>query len=162
MNDILTLSEMGSAPQQRRLISLDEPLQIALMNLQHHIEQSAAIISVRELPEVRTDRTQMVMVFQNLVGNALKYRRAEPPHIRIEAELQGSDWRVSVADNGQAFKPEHASLIFNAFKRLHGSDIKGSGIGLATCKRIIERSGGRIWAESVLGQGSTFFFTLPA
>ena len=162
MNDILTLSEMGNAPQQRRLISLDEPLQIALTNLKHHIEHNGATISIGELPEMPADRTQMVMVFQNLIGNGLKYRRAEAPHIRIEAARAGSDWRVSVTDNGEGFNPEYASAIFEPFKRLHGTDIKGSGVGLATCKRIIERSGGRIWAESELGRRSTFFFTLPA
>jgi signal transduction histidine kinase len=107
----------------------------------------------------------MVMVFQNLIGNALKYRRAEAPHVRIEAVQEGGgggDWRVSVADNGQGFKPEQTAVIFEPFKRLHGKDIKGSGIGLATCKRIIERSRGRIWAESIPGHGSTFYFTLPA
>jgi PAS domain S-box-containing protein len=162
MKDILTFSEMGSAPQQLRLISLDEPLQIALANLRHHIEAAGATISVGTLPQVRSDRTQMVMVFQNLIGNAIKYRREEAPHVRIEAVEEGSDWRVSVGDNGQGFNPEQASAIFEPFKRLHGTDIKGSGIGLATCKRIVERSGGRIWAESTPGQGSTFFFTIPA
>jgi light-regulated signal transduction histidine kinase (bacteriophytochrome) len=165
MNDILTFSEMGNAPQQLQLLSLDEPLQIALANLKHHIEGHGATIVVGALPQVRSDRTQMVMVFQNLIGNALKYRRAEAPHVRIEAVQEGGgggDWRVSVADNGQGFKPEQTSVIFEPFKRLHGKDIKGSGIGLATCKRIIERSRGRIWAESIPGYGSTFFFTLPA
>jgi light-regulated signal transduction histidine kinase (bacteriophytochrome) len=161
MTDILTFSEMGSAPQQRRLISLDEPLHVALTNLQHHIEHNAATISIGDLPEVWTDHTQMVMVFQNLVGNSLKYRGAERPRIRIEAVLEGDDWRISVADNGQGFSPEYTFAVFEPFKRLHGIEIKGSGIGLATCKRIIERSGGRIWAESMPGQGSTFFFTLP-
>jgi light-regulated signal transduction histidine kinase (bacteriophytochrome) len=162
MEDILTFSEMGNAPQQRTLISLDRPLQLALANLQHHIEHNGAIITSGSLPEVRSDRTQMVMVFQNLIGNALKYRRAEAPHIHIEAVEEGSDWRISVADNGQGFDPVHASAIFEPFRRLHGKNIKGSGIGLATCKRIVERLGGRIWAESVPGQGSTFFFTLVA
>lgn len=162
MEDILTFSEMGSAPQQRKLISLDYPLQLALANLRHHIEQNGARITVGALPEVLIDRTQMVMVFQNLIGNAIKYRRAEIPHIRIEAVRQESAWIISVADNGQGFEPEYASAIFQPFKRLHGKDIKGSGIGLATCTRIVERSGGRIWAESVPERGSTFFFTLPA
>jgi PAS domain S-box-containing protein len=161
MNDILTFSEMGNAPQQRRLIALDDPLQIALANLKHHIDHNGASITIESLPQVRSDRTQMVMVFQNLIGNALKYRRAEPLHIRIEAVQEGSDWRISVADNGQGFEAKYASIIFEPFKRLHGMNIKGSGIGLATCKRIVERSGGRIWAESVPGQGSTFFFTVP-
>jgi PAS domain S-box-containing protein len=161
MGDILTFSEMGNAPQQLRLISLDEPLQMALANLRHHIQYHGATITVGELPQVSSDRTQMVMVFQNLIGNALKYRRTEAPHIRIEAVQQEISWQVSVADNGQGFKPEYASTIFEPFKRLHGKDIKGSGIGLATCKRIVERSGGHIWAASTPGQGSTFFFTIP-
>jgi|SRR6185312_15330985 len=162
MDGILTFSEMGNAPQQLSLISLEDPLRLALANLAHHIEYNGASISIGALPEVRSDRTQMVMVFQNLIGNALKYRRDETPHIRIEAVQEGSDWRISVADNGQGFEAVHASGIFEPFKRLHGKNVKGSGIGLATCKRIVERSGGRIWAESVPGQGSTFFFTIPA
>lgn len=162
MNDVLTFSEMGNAPQQRRLIALTDPLQNALANLKHHIDYNEATITAGSLPEVRSDRTQMVMVFQNLIGNALKYRRDEAPYIRIEAVQEGSEWRISVADNGEGFKAEYAAAIFEPFKRLHGTNIKGSGIGLATCKRIIERSGGRIWAESVPGQGSTFFFTMPA
>jgi PAS domain S-box-containing protein len=162
MNDILTFSEIGNAPQQRRLLSLADPLQLALANLKHHIDHHGATITAESLPEVRSDRTQMVMVFQNLVGNALKYRRDEAPHIRIAAVHEESHWRISVADNGQGFDAEHATVIFEPFKRLHGVNIKGSGIGLATCKRIVERGGGRIWAESVPGQGSTFFFTVPA
>jgi PAS domain S-box-containing protein len=162
MNDMLTFSEMGNAPRQIQPISLSEPLQIALDNLRHHIEHHGASITVGVLPQVRSDRTQMVMVFQNLIGNALKYRRQEAPQVRVEAVQEGSDWQVSIADNGQGFKPEQASAIFEPFKRLHGTDIKGSGIGLATCKRIIVRSGGRIWAKSTPGVGSTFFFTIPA
>jgi signal transduction histidine kinase len=103
------------------------------------------------------------MLFQNLIGNAIKYRRDNCAlQISIEAVHVGIDCRVSVADNGQGFQAEHAAYIFEPFKRLHGTEIKGSGIGLATCKRIVERWGGRIWAESVPGQGSTFFFTIPA
>ena len=162
MNDILTYSEMGTAPLQRRLLSLDDPLQIALANLKHHIDHNGATILVGNLPQVRADLTQIAMVFQNLIGNAIKYRRAEPPQIRIDAAPDESGWRISVADNGQGFNMEHGSAIFEPFKRLHEKTIKGSGIGLATCKRIVERSGGRIWAESTPGQGSTFFFTIPA
>ena len=162
MEGILTFSEMGSAPQQLTVISLKYPLQIAIDNLKHHIENTGLSITIGTLPEVPSDRTQMVMVFQNLIGNALKYRRAEAPEISIEAVRDDSHWRISVADNGQGFDAKYASDIFEPFKRLHGTNIKGSGIGLATCKRIVERSGGRIWAESLPGQGSTFFFTIPA
>lgn len=117
-NDILTYSETGNAPQQLRLISLDDPLQVALANLKHHIEDNGASITVGLLPEVRSGRTQMVMVFQSLIGNALKYRRPEAPHLRIEAVREGGGWRISVADNGQGFEAVYDSAIFEPFKRL--------------------------------------------
>jgi PAS domain S-box-containing protein len=161
MQDILSYSEMSDAPLRRVVVRLGEPLSIALDNLRHHIEQSGATIEFGELPDVTADRTQIVIVLQNLIGNALKYRREVAPHIRITAQDEGSHWRISVSDNGQGFSPEYSSGIFEPFKRLHGPNIQGSGIGLATCKRLIERLGGRIWAESVPGQGSVFSFTLP-
>lgn len=162
MNDLLAYSETGNVPQQCTLVWLDEPLRIALANLQHHIEASGATINISELPSIETDRTQTAMIFQNLIGNAIKYRRVDCPlRISIEAVHLGTHCRVSVADNGQGFEAENAAYIFEPFKRLHGTEIKGSGIGLATCKRIVERLGGTIWAKSVPNQGSTFFFTIP-
>ncbi|HYO79772.1 MAG TPA: ATP-binding protein [Bryobacteraceae bacterium] len=163
MEDILSYSEVANAPQQRTLVALEEPLRIALLNLDHHIRESAAEVTFGPLPEVPADRTQMVMVFQNLVANAIKYRRkGEVPRIRIEGVREDAFWKMSVSDNGEGFEPAYAGNIFEPFKRLHGKDVPGSGIGLATCKRVIERLGGRIWPESVRGQGSTFYFTLPA
>lgn len=162
MQDILTYSEIGNVPQQRTQVSLEEPLKIALLNLQHHIEQNEAMINVEDLPTVLGDRTQIVMVFQNLIGNALKYRRVEVPRIRISSVREGAFWRLSVADNGQGFESDYAETIFKPFRRLHGNNVPGSGIGLATCKRVVERLGGKIWAESTVGAGSTFHFTLPA
>jgi two-component system CheB/CheR fusion protein len=162
MQDILTYSEMGNAPQQHTAVSLEEPLKIALLNLEHHIEQNKAVVVVGDLPTVFADRTQMVMVFQNLIGNSLKYRRVEVPQIRIDSVREGTLWRVSIADNGQGFESDYAETIFKPFRRLHGKNVPGSGIGLATCKRVIERLGGKIWAVSTLGAGSTFYFTLPA
>jgi light-regulated signal transduction histidine kinase (bacteriophytochrome) len=159
MQDILTYSEMGNAPRQRTAVSLQEPLKIALLNLEHHIEQNKAVVVVGDLPTVFADRT---MVFQNLIGNALKYRRVEVPQIRIDSVREGTLWRVSIADNGQGFESDYAETIFKPFRRLHGKNVPGSGIGLATCKRVIERLGGKIWAVSTLGAGSTFHFTLPA
>ena len=103
----------------------------------------------------------MVMVLQNLIGNAIKYRRGIPPIVRISAQKQGEEWHASVSDNGEGFDPQYSQSIFEPFKRLHGTSVPGSGIGLATCRRIIERFGGRIWADSCPGQGSTFHFTLP-
>jgi signal transduction histidine kinase len=163
MEDILSFSEVANAPQQRTLFPLEEPLRIALLNLEHHIKESGADITFGPLPQVPADRTQMVMVFQNLVGNAIKYRRKnEVPRIRIEAVRDDAFWRISVCDNGEGFEAAYAGSIFEPFKRLHGRDVPGSGIGLATCKRVIERLGGRIWPESIRGKGSTFYFTLPA
>ena len=141
---------------------LDEPLKIALLNLEHHIAQNGGKITAGIMPTLPADRTQMVMVFQNLIGNALKYRRVERPQICIEAVREETYWRVSVADNGHGFESEYAETIFNPFRRLHGKNVPGSGIGLATCKRVLDRLGGSIWAESRLGEGSTFYFTLPA
>ena len=161
MHDILSYSEVSNAPQRRVVVGLGEPLGIALENLRHHIEECGATIEFGDLPDVTADRTQIVMVFQNLIGNALKYRREIAPQIRITAQDEGSHWHICVTDNGQGFSPEYSSGIFEPFKRLHGPNIEGSGIGLATCKRVIERLGGRIWADSVAGQGSVFHFTLP-
>jgi signal transduction histidine kinase len=161
MQDILTYSEMSNAVRQPTPVLLEESLQIALANLQHQTAKSGADITVERLPDVRVDRTPIAMVFQNLIGNALKYRREEAPRIRIDAVQEGSHWRLSVSDNGEGFKAEYGAQIFEPFKRLHGPNVPGSGIGLATCKRILERLGGRIWAESTPGEGSTFYFTLP-
>jgi two-component system CheB/CheR fusion protein len=161
MEAILAYSAVENAPQRRTVVSLEDPLKIALQNLQHHIESAGAIIDGRALPSLSTDRTQIVMVFQNLIGNAIKYRGKEPPLIVIEAAKMAGEWQVTVRDNGVGFEQEYAAQIFEPFRRLHGAAIPGSGIGLATCKRIIERLGGKIWAESAPGKGSAFYFTLP-
>jgi light-regulated signal transduction histidine kinase (bacteriophytochrome) len=153
--------EISNAPRQLTLVPLEDSLQIALANLKHDIERNGANISVGTLPNVPGDRTQIAMVFQNLIGNALKYRREETPRIRIDAVQEGSRWRLWVSDNGQGFEAEYSAQIFEPFKHLHGRNIPGSGIGLATCKRIVARLGGRICAESTPGTGSTFYFTLP-
>jgi signal transduction histidine kinase len=142
-------------------VRLADCVDIALANLRHHIEANQVEIAVADLPRVRGDRTQLALVMQNLVGNAIKYRRAAAPDIRIEAAREGDYWRVSVSDNGLGVDPEYAAQIFEPFKRLHGPEVPGSGIGLATCKRIVERLGGRIWVESTPGTGSTFNFTIP-
>jgi light-regulated signal transduction histidine kinase (bacteriophytochrome) len=161
MHDILSYSEVANAPQRRVVVPLQEPLGIALANLEHHIEECGATIDVGDLPSVTADRTQIVMVFQNLIGNALKYRREVSPHIQVAAQQQADHCRISVTDNGEGFSQEYATEIFAPFKRLHGTNVAGSGIGLATCKRVIERLGGHIWADSTPGQGSVFHFTLP-
>ena len=105
----------------------------------------------------------MVRLFQNLIGNAIKYRRpGQPPRVHISADLHGPEWTISIQDNGIGFEPENASAVFAPFKRLHtAEEYPGTGVGLSICRRIVEAQGGRIWAESELGKGATFFFTLP-
>ena len=161
MSDLLAYSQAGSA-QNILVVPLEEPLQMALADLQKEIAAAGARVDCGPMPTVNTDRTLINFVFQNLFSNALKYRAEQPPQVTIAATRVDEAWVVSVGDNGQGFDPQYAEQIFMPFKRLHGRETPGSGIGLATCKRIIERLGGRIWAESAAGKGATFYFTLPA
>jgi two-component system, chemotaxis family, sensor kinase Cph1 len=161
MGDILTYSQVGGA-ENATVIPLQESLQTALTNLQSELDATGALVHYGLLPSLKADRSLLALVFQNLIGNALKFRRAtEAPRIQIESLRSRGEWIVSVADNGQGFDPQYVEQVFLPFKRLHGKEVPGSGIGLATCKRIIDRLGGRIWAEATPGQGATFYFTLP-
>jgi len=128
------------------------------------IQESGASVTHDHLPTVMAEEVPMRLLFQNLIGNAIKYRRPdEPAQIHIRARRKDGLWRFSVADNGIGIEAQHLETIFAPFKRLHGLDeYPGSGIGLAICKKVVERSGGQIWAESTFGQGSTFHFALPA
>ena len=115
------------------------------------------------LPTVFADGSQLVQLFQNLVGNAVKYHGAEPPRIHVSAKHDGDEWIFSVQDNGLGIDPKYFEKVFVMFQRLHGrEEFSGTGIGLTVCKKIVERHGGRIWVESELGKGSTFYFALPA
>jgi light-regulated signal transduction histidine kinase (bacteriophytochrome) len=142
--------------------NLDGVLKTALMNLELTIRESGAEVAASALPVVLCDETQIGQVFQNLIGNAIKYKSADPPIINVSSEQRGEDWVISVKDNGIGIDPQYHERIFGIFKRLHGRELPGTGMGLAICKRIVERHGGRIWVESEHGQGSTFRFTLPA
>jgi signal transduction histidine kinase len=134
----------------------------ALDNLKVVLEESGAVVTYEPLPTVLADATQLLRVFQNLLSNALKFRTAAPPTVHISAERQESAWLFAVRDNGMGIEPQYAERIFVIFQRLHTrSEYPGTGMGLALCKKIVERHGGRIWVESALGQGATFFFTLP-
>jgi signal transduction histidine kinase len=113
------------------------------------------------MPVVRGLESHLVSLFQNLIGNAIKYRSDEPPRIRISVHESDGMYYFEVADNGVGIAPEFHSQVFQAFKRLHGREIDGTGIGLAICKRVVERKGGRIWVESEAGKGAAFKFTLP-
>ena len=133
----------------------------AVSNLEASIRASGALIHHDELPVVVAESFQMVLIFQNLIGNAIKYRSHHPPVIHISATDREECHVISVSDNGEGFPAEDGDRIFDPFERLHGNDIPGTGIGLATCRKIVEAHGGRIWAESELGRGSVFRFTLP-
>ncbi len=130
--------------------------------LEKRIEETGAVITAQPLPKVQGDTSQMAQVFQNLLSNALKYRKPEvPPEVHISANLEGGQWLISVQDNGIGFDPQYAERIFGLFKRLHKDEYPGTGLGLAICKRIVERYRGRMWAEGRLGEGSTIYMALP-
>jgi signal transduction histidine kinase len=162
VQDLLAFSRVGRQGHDLKVIEIGAIVKIAMKNLQAAIEESGAKIVCGLLPSVVADGSQLVQVFQNLVGNAIKFRGPEPPVIRVTAEQQGQDWVLSIADNGIGIAPEHSELVFVIFKCLHArAEYSGSGIGLAICKKIIEQHGGRIWVESQPGKGATFKFTLP-
>ena len=144
-------------------VDASDALRHALVTLTAAIENSSASITCAPLPWVRMHQFQLEQLFQNLVANAIRYRSQEPPRIQVSAEKCGDQCTFSVRDNGIGIDPKHHHRIFGMFKRLHTwSNSPGTGMGLAICKRIVERAGGRIWVESQFGQGSTFFFTVPA
>jgi light-regulated signal transduction histidine kinase (bacteriophytochrome) len=161
IRDLLVYSQTSVHEPQPTAVNAEKVLAMTLMNLQLAISDTGAIVTNDALPTVRIDQIQLGQVFQNLIANAIKYRKpGEPPRIHISAEKKGNNWVFSVKDVGLGFDNQYADQIFGVFKRLHGKDYPGTGIGLSICKKIIERGGGRIWAESDQGVGSTFFFTV--
>ncbi len=130
-------------------------------NLQSAITETHAEVSLAPLPVVEANPLHLTQVFENLIGNALKYRSDKAPRISVSAEENGEHWVFCVEDNGIGIPPEYQAQIFGMFKRLHGDEYPGTGIGLATCKKIVDRHGGTIWVESEPGNGSRFSFTLP-
>jgi len=163
IQDLLAYSRAGEGGKALLEVSGEEAMQAALTNLRVSIEQSGAIVTHGPLPDITTNAMQLTQVFQNLVGNAVKYRGAAVPRIHIGAEQSGDEeWIFSVRDNGLGIDPRYFEKIFVLFQRLHGrNEFAGTGIGLAICKKIVDRLGGRIWVESQTGKGSTFYFALP-
>ena len=147
---------------QGESIDCNEVCQTALGNLAFALSDCAAEVSVAPLPTVVAEHAHFIQLFQNLIGNALKYRaKARHPQIHVSAEQRDGYWVFSVKDNGIGISPEYHDRIFGVFKRLHGRDVPGTGIGLAICKRIVDHHGGRLWLESEVGRGSTFYFSFP-
>jgi light-regulated signal transduction histidine kinase (bacteriophytochrome) len=163
IQDLLAYSRAGANAKEFFKISSEEALNAALANLRAAIEESGAVVTHGALPAITTDDTQLALVFQNLLGNAIKYRGPETPHVHVSAAKNGNKELIfSVRDNGLGIDPQYFERIFVLFQRLHGrTEFKGTGIGLAICKKIVERLGGRIWVESQPEKGSTFYFALP-
>jgi light-regulated signal transduction histidine kinase (bacteriophytochrome) len=162
INDLLAYSRVmtrGKAPEPT---DCERAWADALANLERRIHESAAVVTHDPLPTVRADASQLIQVFQNLVGNAIKYHGPETPRVHASAQRQPGQWVFSVRDNGIGIEPQYFERIFVIFQRLHGKEeYSGTGIGLAVCKKIVERHGGKIWVESQYGTGSTFYFTIP-
>ena len=162
IQDLLAFSRVGRAESSDANIDCNGVMQEVLQTLSAAVQESGAVISYSRLPQIQGDRTQLGQVFQNLIANAIKFRGNETPKISVQAENKDDQWWFEVSDNGIGIPPENAGHVFEVFYRLHArSEYPGNGIGLAICKKIIERCGGRIWVESQSGSGSHFKFTLP-
>ncbi len=163
INDLLELSRVGTRGKDFQATDCEAIYDRTLVNLQALVDDSDALVTHDRLPTVIGDGTQLGQLFQNLIGNAIKFRRDdEQLTVHVGAERQDGNWVISVRDNGIGIDPQYAERIFVVFQRLHGKgDRSGTGIGLAVCKKIVERHGGRIWVTSLPDEGSTFYFTLP-
>jgi light-regulated signal transduction histidine kinase (bacteriophytochrome) len=160
--DHLLATATRDPSEQVRSVNLEDAAAQAMQNLSAAMETSEARVTVEPLPAVQGNECDLVRLFQNLIANALKYRREVPVEVRITAERFGPDWVIRVRDNGIGIPKDQYQFIFGIFSRLHAEAIPGTGIGLATCKKIVARLGGAIWVDSSLGVGSTFSFTVPA
>ncbi len=163
IQDLLAYSRVESKGKELRETSSEEALGRALGNLRGAIEDSGAIVTHDPLPLVMADEFQLVQLFQNLVGNAIKYQNTGIPRVHITSKNGGKKWSFSVKDNGLGIESQYFEKIFGMFQRLHKrEEFAGTGIGLAICKKIVERHGGSISVQSQIGEGSTFLFTLDA
>jgi signal transduction histidine kinase len=163
INDLLTYARVSSRGKPPEPTPLDEVVDEVLAGLRTAVEEHAAVVTRRPLPTLQVDRGQMAQLYQNLLSNALKFVKDGPPRVRLDAEKRGGDWLLSVSDDGIGIEPRYADRVFEIFKRLHArNEYEGTGIGLAICKKIVQRHGGRIWVESEPGRGATFYFTIAS
>lgn len=162
IRDLLDYSRVTTWGKPFTTVDCNKAIIAALANLKLAIEESGAAVTFDPLPIVNADSAQLIRLFQNLIGNAIKYRGDSVPAIHVSAKREGDEWVISVADNGIGIDAQYYARIFQIFQRLHKRDkYPGTGIGLAVCKRIVDRHGGRIWVESEPGKGSVFQFTIP-
>ncbi len=162
INALLDYARAGTKAGHSTPADYNDIVESSTTNLQVEIEKNSAIVTHDRLPTLLADHTQIIQLFQNLIGNSIKFRKEEPPRVHISAEHKEKEWVISICDNGIGIDPKHSTSIFDIFQRLHdNSKYPGNGIGLATCKKIVENHGGRIWVESTPGQGSTFKFAIP-
>ena len=162
IQDLLSYSRITTQDRALESVDSNQALESALENLRMTIEKEQGVVTHDPLPTVLADPTQLIQLFQNLIGNAIKFRGEQSPRVHVSAVRKDKDWVFAVRDNGIGIDPEFAQRIFVIFQRLHTSaDYPGTGIGLALCKKIVERHGGRIWVESQPGHGATFYFTWP-
>lgn len=163
IGDLLAYAELGDQRRSMRLVDTAEVARSVLLGLKQAIDDAGAEVRTGDLPEVIGDQTQLAVLLQNLIDNAIKFRGEDHrPVVRLAAERQGHAWLFQVTDNGIGIEPAHAERIFRMFQRLHtNGKYEGSGIGLASAKKIVERHGGRLWLESTPGEGTTFYFTIP-
>lgn len=162
IKDLLAYSKVSSEEREFSLIKLENILEETLINLKVQIDENNAIITDDPLPTVNRNNKLLVQLFQNLIGNAIKYRSHDKPQIHISSKEEKNQYIFSVKDNGIGIDSEHQNRIFTIFQRLHRNDeYEGTGIGLVIAQKIIQELGGAIWVESELGKGSTFYFTIP-
>ncbi len=162
IQDLLAFSRVGKTGAACGRVDCDAAMEEVLQSLGPAMQASGAVVTHAALPVVWASRSQIMQVLQNLIGNAIKFRGQEAPAISVQAEKAGQQWVFSVSDNGIGIAPEHRENIFVVFQRLHTrTEYAGNGIGLAICKKIVERCGGKIWVESLAGRGSIFRFTMP-
>jgi PAS domain S-box-containing protein len=163
IDDLLAYASLDAVEARIKAVDLNLVLKEATFNLLATIQETGAVIESDPFPEVLGDHVQLVQVLQNLIGNSIKYRSADPPHVHISAEWRDAELVIAVRDNGIGIDPAYAEGVFKLFKRLHArQEYSGNGVGLAICRKIVQRHGGRIWVESILGQGATFYFTVAA
>jgi len=162
INDLLEFSRVSTRGKALQPVDVTRVLGTVRANLSVAIQDAGALVTNDDLPTVMADETQLVQLLQNLIGNAIKFRGRERPHVHVGAQATATEWVFAVRDNGIGIAPEYFERIFVIFQRLHARDeYPGTGIGLAVCRRILDRHGGRIWVESEPGRGSTFYFALP-